>query len=379
MSEFGPDAHLIGRPGSRARLTTPALVIDLEALQRNIQSMAEYCRGAGVALRPHAKTHKSVRIARMQIEAGAVGICAATLGEAEVLAAGGIANLLITSPVVAAAKIERLMALNAAADGLMVVADRVDGVDALARAAGASGKALTVLVDFDVGLHRTGAPDADTAGALARRIAASNALDFGGVQAYAGHLQHVEDYAARQEQAAAQCARVVDLKEALDAADLRPPVTSGAGTGTHDIDARLGAFTEMQAGSYVFTDVQYNAVTLRPAEARPFEGALFVQTTVVSTNAEGFVTTDAGLKRFATDGPLPAVTAGAPAGATYRFMGDEHGAVAFAEAGQSLPAGAVVECLTPHCDPTVNLYDAYHVVRGDTLVDIWPVDARGAV
>ncbi len=378
MTDRGPNEHLIGQPGSRSRLTTPALLIDLDALHHNIAAMAAYCHDAGVALRPHSKTHKSARIAQMQIDAGAVGICAVTLGEAEMLVEAGVRGVLITSPVIAA-KAERLAILNARADGLMVVVDNAANVDQLAAAVQGTGKPLTVVVDFDVGTHRTGVVDAETAVAVARRIAESNVLDYGGVQAYAGHLQHVVDYAERQDKAAEQAARVSDLGDRLDAAGLVPPIVTGAGTGTHDIDARGGVFGELQAGSYVFTDVDYDRVILRDGLARPFDAALFVQTTVVSANAPGMATTDAGLKRFATDGPVPVPTHGVPDGATYRFMGDEHGVVIFAEAGQVLPVGAVVECLTPHCDPTVNLWDLYHVVRGDTLVDIWPVDARGAV
>jgi 3-hydroxy-D-aspartate aldolase len=378
MSDLGPNDHLIGEPGSRDRLSTPALIVDLDALERNIEAMAAYCRTAGVALRPHCKTHKSARVARMQMDAGAVGICAVTLGEAEMLVDAGIPGVLITSPVIAA-KAGRLAALNARADGLMVVVDNTSNVDELAAAAQGSGAPLTVVVDFDVGTHRTGVADADGALALAERIAGSNVLDYGGVQAYAGHLQHVVDYGERRTKAMEQTERIVNLGERLEAAGLAPPVVTGAGTGTHDIDARSGVFTEMQAGSYVFTDVDYARVALRDGAARPFDAALFVQTTVVSANTPGQATTDAGLKRFATDGPDPVPVRGAPDGAIYRFMGDEHGAVVFSEPSQVLAVGDVVECLTPHCDPTVNLWDLYHLVRGDTLVDIWPVDARGAI
>ncbi|HUN51943.1 MAG TPA: alanine racemase, partial [Candidatus Sulfotelmatobacter sp.] len=235
------------------------------------------------------------------------------------------------------------------------------------------------LVDFDIGLHRTGAASVADAVALAKGIAAAPSLRFAGVQAYAGQLQHVADYAEREKLARQQHARLAELIEALRRAGLPPPAISGGGTGTHDIDAGARVFTELQAGSYIFMDVDYDRIQLRPgANRQPFENALFVQTSVVSANAAGFVTTDAGLKRFATDGPKPVLATGAPAGATYRFQGDEHGAVVFAEAGQTLPLGAVLACVVPHCDPTVNLYDHYHCVRGDRLVDIWPVDARGA-
>ena len=378
MPELGPNRELIGRPGSRAALMTPALVVDLDALERNIARMAEYGAGRGIALRPHAKTHKSVRIARMQVAAGALGISVATLGEAEVMARAGITGVLLTSPVVTAAKIERLIALDRDTEGLMVVADHPDNIDALARAA-AGKRRLKVVAALDLGGNRIGAADPDAALALAKRIASADTLAFAGVHAYAGQLQHIADYRERRRLADVASSLVAELRDKLLAAGLGPPMISGVGTGTHDIDAQGGPYTELQVGSYIFTDVEYNAVALREDAPQPFEPALFVRTTVISTNLEGFVTTDAGLKRFATDSVLPEIAAGAPAGATYSFKGDEHGRVTFAEPGQTLPLGAAIECLTPHCDPTVNLYDLYHVVRGDTLVDIWPVDARGAI
>ena len=378
MTNLGPNAHLVGRPGSRAELMTPALLIDLDALERNIAKMADFCRFHGVALRPHAKTHKSVTIARMQIAAGAIGVSVATLGEAEVMASGGIPGVLITSPVVTPAKIGRLLALDDQAEGLMVVADDPDNVDALARVQ-AGQKPLKVVVALDLGGRRIGVAGTDAALALARRIADSETLDFAGIHAYAGPLQHIEDYGERRRRAEQANAMVIEIKEKLESAGLGPPLISGAGTGTHEIDARYGPFTELQAGSYIFTDVEYNAVVLREDVPRPFEPSLFVRTTVISANREGVATTDGGLKRFATDGPLPEIASGAPAGATYRFRGDEHGQVVFANGADRLPLGAAVECLTPHCDPTVNLYDCYHVVRGETMLDIWPVDARGAI
>ena len=377
MKYLGSNADLIGQAGSRTALATPALVLDLDALECNLRVMAGFARERGVALRPHAKTHKSGRIARMQVEAGALGICVATIGEAEAMVDAAIPGVLITSPVVPPDKIARLMALNARAEGLMVTADNPDNVDALSAAA--AGRSLRVTVDLDMGGHRTGVSGPAEGVALAKQIAAAPALEFAGVTAYAGHVQHVEDFAERRRQAMEANSVVVELRERLEHAGLDVPLISGAGTGSHAIDAGGGLFTELQVGSYIFTDVEYDAVALREDATKPFEAALFVQSTVVSTNTDAFVTTDAGLKRFAMGGPLPRVVSGAPAGSSYDFMGDEHGKLILGGSGARPPLGATVTCLTPHCDPTVNLYDAYHVVRGDTLVDIWPVDARGAV
>jgi len=381
-ADLGPNAHLIGVAGSRDRLNTPALLLDLDALERNIAAMAAFARAHGVALRPHSKTHKSVEIARRQIAAGAVGICCATLGEAEVIAGAGIPGVLITSPVVQPDKVARLIALNAKAEGLMVVADDPANVSALAAAAAAAGRPLTVIVDVEVGSRRTGVQSAQAATALARQIADNESLRFGGIQGYAGNLQHKYDYAERKALSDEMTAWLRQVADALAAEGLPPAIVAGAGTGTHELDARAGLMTDLEVGSYAVMDVDYDAVALREDDARPFEDALFVRASVVSATHDDFAVTDAGLKAFATDAPSPPrIARGAPEGSTYGFAGDEHGRVFYPAAaegtGPRLAIGDAVECVTPHCDPTVNLYDHYHVVRGDTLVEIWPVDARG--
>jgi D-serine deaminase-like pyridoxal phosphate-dependent protein len=265
------------------------------------------------------------------------------------------------------------------AEGLMAVVDSLRAVDELAEAIAGTDRQLIVLVDLGVGRQRTGCADAGQALAVARRIAGSNSLAFGGVQAYAGHLQHTADLEERRRQNEAEYATVSEAVARLRADRLVPRMITGAGTGSHALDAGGGMFTEMQCGSYVFMDVQYQEVALRPEAAQPFGPALFVRTSVISANATGQVTTDAGLKHFATDGPRPLIARGAPEGAEYHFFGDEHGRIELADASRHLPVGSALECITPHCDPTVNLYDVYHVVHGDVLVDIWPVDARGAI
>lgn len=378
--DLGPNADLVGQPGSRARLSTPALVLDLDRLERNIAAMAEHCKSVWLDLRPHAKTHKSLRVSKLQVQAGAVGVCCATLGEAEVMAGAGINGVLITSPVVQPAKIGRLVRLNQAANGLKVVVDNPHNAVELGIAAEAVRKKLEVLVDFDVGLGRTGAASESDAVTLARIVRSTRGLEFAGVQAYAGHLQHLADYQVRSDLALEQLRRVASLVGALAKEGMKPAIVSGGGTGTYDIDHQAGIFTELQAGSYAVMDVEYGDVELTAqAKKSPFEPALFVATTVVSNNARGMVTTDGGLKRFATDGPKPRIASGAPKDAVYAFLGDEHGCVVFANQSETLKLGSVVECVAPHCDPTVNLYDYYHCVRGDKLVAIWRVDARGSI
>ena len=375
---LGPNAALIGAPGSRHRLDTPALLVDLDALERNIAAMAAHARAAGVALRPHAKTHKSLAIARRQVAAGALGICCATLGEAEVMVAGGIPGVHITSPMVTEPKIARLVALNAQAQhGLSVVIDHPDNLAALDAAAQGAGKPLDVLVDYEAGQGRTGVADEAALVALVRAARACRGVAFRGIQAYSGNLQHVPVRAERRARALAQARHVAAMVARLRGAGIEIPIVTGGGTGTFDLDPEARLFTELQVGSYVFMDAQYQRALADGRNAPPFEAALLVSTAVVSVNAAGYVTTDAGLKCFATDGPAPVPAAGAPEGSRYEFFGDEHGRLVLAPGAARPALGARIECVSPHCDPTVNLHDVYHVVRGDTLVETWPVDARG--
>jgi 3-hydroxy-D-aspartate aldolase len=370
-------AHLIGRQGSRRSLNTPALVLDVEALDRNIAAMATFAAAAGLKLRPHAKTHKSVDIAHRQVAAGALGVCCAKLGEAEALAEGGIEGMLITSPIVGEPAVERLVALAARSPTLMHACDNPDAVAAIAAAAKVAGVTITLLVDLDPGLHRTGAATPEAAVTLARRIADHPSLTFGGVQFYCGAEQHIEAYADRREAIIARTARLTDTIKGLKAAGLPPAIIPGGGTGTHAIDAELGVFTELQVGSYIFMDRQYGDCALREDAPAPFETALMVDARVISASHPMLVTIDAGLKAFATEAGAPPILAGAPEGSTYRFMGDEHGAIVPPRGIAPPKLGDRLTLAAPHCDPTVNLYEAYHVVRGDTLEAIWPVSARG--
>ncbi|OYU71729.1 MAG: threonine aldolase [Alphaproteobacteria bacterium PA2] len=365
--------HLIGRQGSRRDLNTPVLVVELAALEANIATMAALVKRHGVDLRPHAKTHKSVDIARLQIAAGAVGLCCAKLGEAEALAAGGITGLHITSPVVTPQAISRLVALQAQSPDLSVVVDNLLNIAALNAAASAP---LTVLVDIDPGLHRTGVASPDEAVAAARAISQADHLVYGGIQFYCGREQHILGYAERRTAMETRTAYLQSVIRALEGAGLSPPIITGSGTGTHQIDLELGVFTELQAGSYVFMDDQYRACDLtgEGAEAPRFQSSLFVDASVVSANSKGLVTVDAGLKAFATEGDPPRPTG---VNARYAFMGDEHGALVAECIENELPLGAPVRLTIPHCDPTVDRFDSYHLLEGDTLKDIWPVSARG--
>ncbi|MGP1282441.1 MAG: DSD1 family PLP-dependent enzyme [Parasphingopyxis sp.] len=368
------NGDLIGQQGERKSLNTPALVLDKAAMERNIARMAAFAADKGLALRPHAKTHKSIDIARLQLNAGARGICCAKLGEAEALAAAGtVPSILITSPVVSAPAIARLASLHEEIEEVMVVVDHPENVRALA-AAFAADKPLDVLIDIDPGIHRTGVASPDAAVALAREIAAHPSLCLRGVQFYCGLHQHIQSYAERRAAIVERTGYLRGIVDQLTETGFAPDIISGGGTGTHEIDAELGLFTELQVGSYVFMDNEYGECELF-GDAENFEAALFVDARIVSCNTPGMATVDAGFKALSTDGGKPVVTAGAPDGSAFIFMGDEHGGLVAAD--HAFEHGAAVTLQVPHCDPTVNLHDAYHVVDGDTLIDIWPVTARG--
>ncbi|WP_426392670.1 DSD1 family PLP-dependent enzyme [Variovorax sp. R-27] len=375
------NAPLIGVPGGRHLLDTPALLIELPAMTRNIERMAAFAKARGVNLRPHVKTHKSVEIARRQVAAGAVGVSCVTLGEAEVMVQGGIPGVLITSPAVTPSKIARLIKLaqRARPGDVMVVVDNPQNLADLARAASELTHPLDVLVDYGAGYNRTGAATQAKVLELAALTAAEPRLRLRGLQSYAGNLQHIVSRDERSAAAAGLRETVAGIVAAAKRQGLNFDIVTGAGTGTHDLDSQENAFTELQAGSYVFMDAEYTSVLASGEQPSPFDVSLFVQTAVVSTNAPDWVTVDGGTKCFSTDSGVPLVAKGADASSRYAFFGDEHGKLMLPPGSQAQrPAlGARVEFITPHCDPTVNLHDAYHVVEGGTLVAIWPVDARG--
>lgn len=360
--------------GTRGDLPTPALTVDLAALESNIAEMASWARERGLALRPHAKTHKSNEIARRQLEAGAVGICCAKLGEAEALASEGIGPILVTSPVVAPNAIARLAALNAASEGLMVVVDHPDNVDALAAAVS---RPLQVLIDIDPGFHRTGVASPAAAVELAQRIAARPSLSYRGVQFYCGPQQHIEGF-DRRSQAVREATRYLGtVLQALDSAGAAAEIVTGGGTGTCLIDAELGVLNELQVGSYVFLDREYLDCGIVRDGGPRLRPALTIDTRVVSANTPGLVTVDAGLKAMSTETGPPRIIAGADERSRFVFMGDEHGAILTPEGEPDPRLGQRIVLMPPHCDPTVNLYDRYAVCQGEELVDFWPVTARG--
>jgi 3-hydroxy-D-aspartate aldolase len=358
----------------RSDVPTPALLVNIDILDRNIALMRDRAAALGVKLRPHAKAHKCVEIAQRIVAAGAIGISCATIGEAEAMALGGIDGILVTAPLTSSDAIERLRRLLLRDADIAVVADHPASVAQLSSVAAAAGRTLDVVVDVDVGMGRTGCLEIVDAVALARQITSTPALNYAGIQAYWGNLQHVSPFSERSRLIGIQADRVRAAVAALTAAGLPPAIVTGGGTGSHGIDAATGLFTEIQPGSYLFMDSCYGAISISEND-NPFAPSLFVAATVVSANKPGRVVVNAGWKAFAADSGKPQAVRGAPPGASFRFMGDEHGALDF-EGDRGPALGAMVEFVTSHCDPTVNLYGAFHVVRGDEVIDIWPIRAR---
>jgi D-serine deaminase-like pyridoxal phosphate-dependent protein len=354
-------------------LATPALVVDRAALEANIARMAAEAARVGVTLRPHAKTHKSPPIAALQLKAGAVGVGCATVAEAEAMAAASISGLLLTSPIMGEEKFARVAKLNRAA-GVALVVDHPAQVEGLAAALAPGDPVLKVLVDIDVGQARTGATEVKAGAALAQAIAADRRLAFTGIQGYAGHVQHILDPAERKAAAAAAAAALRSFARALAEAGLPPGTITGSGTGTYALDA--GApYTELQPGSYVFMDADYGRLRHAAGEEPAFAPSLFVLATVISANRPGQITVDAGTKAIATNGPPPVLIIGPPQGSSYKFGGDEHGIITIPAAAAPPPLGARILIGATHCDPTVNLHPALHVVGGGR-VETWPVVGR---
>ena len=355
---------------------TPALVIDRDTLESNLVHMQALCNGAGVRLRPHGKMHKCSTVGRLQIERGAVGLCAQTVGEAEAFVRGGIRDVLITSPPQqwAAPRIARL-----AHDAhIGAVADHTAQIEWLSAAAAREGVTLDLIVDVDPGNHRTGV-DPGAAVDLARAAASAAGLRFAGIQMYAGSLQHIERAGARREAYAAITRRAAGVVRELEAAGLPPAVVTGGGTGSHAFDLESGVFTELQAGSYALMDAEYGACESPTAGEWSFRQALWIASSVVSANHSSHVTIDAGIKAVSMDGPPPRVGGSAPGGSIWRAMGDEHGFVVMPEgtrAADVLKLGDIIWLQPGHCDPTINLYDAFWVVNEDGRAEQWKIDAR---
>jgi len=352
-------------------IDTPALLVDLDAFERNLRTLADSLKGRPVRVRAHAKTHKCPEIAKRQIAMGAVGVCCQKVSEAEAMVEGGVADVLVSNEVVGAQKIERLAALSRRAR-LGVCVDHADPVAALA----ASGAKLDAYIELEVGMRRCGVPPGEPVLALARAIGRHGNLRFAGLQAYHGRAQHIRSIAERRAAIGEAAHAVRETKALLERHGIACPTVTGAGSGTYMLEVEAGAWDELQPGSYIFMDVDYGKNEWAPPLPR-FEQSLFVLTTVMSTPAPDRVIVDAGLKASSVDSGMPAVWQ--REGYDYARASDEHGLVEIAPSAKAPRLGEKLMLVPGHCDPTVNLYDWYVCVRAGRVEALWPITARGAV
>jgi D-serine deaminase-like pyridoxal phosphate-dependent protein len=345
-------------------LQTPALLLDRNIFEANITRMSAHIAKAGKKLRPHAKAHKCVNIARRQIEAGATGICVATLPEAELMARAGIEDILLTSPIGDPLRAHRIAAIS----NIAAVVDHKQQVDMYAAAANHTGTKLKLLIDLDVGDHRTGIPPGLPALELAQYILRQPSLSFRGLQAYSVRASHMSSEEGRGAFTKNALDGALETKQLLETSGIEVQDITGGSTGTYADDAQIPYVTEIQAGSYALMDLAYKKIGITE-----FGNALTVLATVVSANHHDRVTVDAGFKAFATDrqfGPEPINLENA----TYAWAGDEFG---FVYTNQQKPElGDKLQFLPPHCDPNVNLYDRIHVHEGNDVTAIWPIMDR---
>jgi 3-hydroxy-D-aspartate aldolase len=355
-------------------LPTPCLLLDLDRFEANLDKMSRFAASRGVALRPHAKTHKCVNIARRQIEKGAIGISVATVAEAEVMAGAGIRGLLLTGEMVGEPKISRLIQLVGTAPDTMVVVDDADNVSDLQQAAAAAKLRLPVLIDLDIGQNRTGIDPGEPALKLAETIASSPDLELKGICAYAGHVAHVIGFDQRRTRSRCALELAIATRELLVKNGHNMEIVTGASTGTYNIDSDIQGLTELQSGSYVFMDVEYRRIGGQTGPLYDdFAPALNVLATVIHRSGNKAIV-DAGLKAFATDRTFGPEPVDAELG-RYEFAGDEHGRLILEK---DVKPGEKIRFITPHCDPTVNLYDRIYCVRDDVVEDVWPIMERGS-
>lgn len=372
---------MIARGDVKGRLTrqdlpTPALLLDLDAFEFNVNKMVGYVKGKGRAIRPHGKTHKCPEIAKRLVQAGAVGACAAKLSEAEVFAQHGVRGILVTTAVVGPYKIERAVRLAKLAPDTIFCVDNIKNATDMNEAAKAAKVRLNIAIDLFVS-GRTGITPGEPAVRLAEAMQPLSNLKFTTIQSYAGNASHVMGWEARNKFSREVMARAVETRQMINKKGIECTHLTGGSTGTYNIDSDIDGITELQPGSFMFMDVDYNRIGGKDgAFYGDFKNSLTVYTTVVSKPTDELAIVDGGLKAFSTDKPFPPRHK-TEEGITYAFGGDEHGKLTFAKSAKVLNVGDKAEFVIPHCDPSVNLYDKIFCLRGDNVEAVWRVAARG--
>lgn len=355
----------------KTELDTPALLIDLDILENNIEKMADYFSDISTDLRPHLKTHKTPIIAQKQLDAGAIGITCAKLGEAEAVVDSGIRDVLIANQIVGVQKIERLINLADRSE-IMVAVDSTDNVRNISDAAKSKGVKVRILIEVNIGMNRCGVEPGQPALELAQHICKCSNLEFEGLMGYEGHIVARTNRVDREKAVINDMQHLVECKDLLEKSGIQVNIMSGGGTGTYDITSRIPEMTEIQAGSYVFMDSTYNGVE---GIGEKFDYALSVLATVVSRPQQNRIIVDSGMKVLTTEfgNPQPI---GFP---NLELVGlsEEHGKIEVSEGDINLKAGEKLEILPTHCCTTVNLHDRAYGIRDDIVECCWDITARG--
>lgn len=364
---------------NKIELDTPCLVIDKSALEFNLNVMRQHSQNTQVNIRPHVKTHKCSKLAKLQIEYGAIGISAAKVSEAEVLIDAGINNILITSPVITENKIRRLISCIKKAPETIVVVDNEKNLHDLNEAGQSIQAKINVLVDLDSGIGRTGIKP-ENALSFALKIGQFKWLNLMGIQCYAGNLQHITSYDERKNRSLQVMEMASNVVKQFKKSEIPCTILTGTGTGTYDIDVEASEVTEIQPGSYTVMDVEYGIIGSKTDDASftTFKPAMTLLTTVISSNRKEHVTVDSGTKSIYFDiQNKPKIISHKGLHYDWGGFGDEHGKIT-ADNNYGLPQnGEVLELIVPHCDPTINLYDKFYIVNNGVIENIWEIDLRG--
>lgn len=365
-------------PGmDEADIQTPCLILDLDALERNIRKMGDYARAHGMRHRAHGKMHKSVDVLKLQERlGGAVGVCCQKVSEAEVFVRGGIRDVLVSNQVRDPAKIDRLARLPLRGSRIIVCVDDIANVAELSAGAQRHGTTLECFVEIDCGAGRCGVRTTEAVVQIAQAIDAAPGLNFTGIQGYQGAMQHLDSFDDRKAKLDAAIAQVREAVEALTAIGLTPELVSGGGTGSYYFESNSGVFNELQCGSYAFMDADYGRILDRDGtriDQGEWENALFILTSVMSHAKPHLAVVDAGLKAQSVDSGLPVIHGRTDV--KYIKCSDEHGVVE--DPDGVLAVNDKLRLIPGHCDPTCNVHDWYVGVRGGKVEVVWPISARG--
>ena len=349
-------------------LDTPCIIVDLDVAERNIAKLQSAANEMGVDVRPHSKTNKSPYWVRKQIEAGAIGVCCAKVGEAEVMVEAGVSDVMIPNQVIGKNKIARLVALARSANIIVAVEDSRN-IDDLSDASVAAGAELGVIIEVNVGMNRCGV-DGNGAVELAKQIDAAPGLRFDGLMGYEGHTVAERDYEVRKTEAEKAMGILIGAADQIRGSGIDIEIVSAAGTGTYNISGRVPGVTELQCGSYIFMDGDYLEVF------NDFEPALSVLSTVISRQKEDVAIVDMGLKSISMDRGLAEVIS--PASASIMKHSEEHTQVSLPDAAsRALKIGDKVQSRPTHGDTTINLHEYYFGVRNGKLEQAIPIPGRG--